>query len=155
MKLSLLAALLMLTLFALPVRAESEIDVRTREIAKDLRCPICQNLSVADSDTDLAVEMRSIIRTKLEQGESEEQIRQYFVQRYGEEVLLEPSNRGFTSLIWWQPVLLLMLGLVLVGAALTRWTRAKPQPDELPEPDEADLQEYESVIRDEMQRQYR
>ena len=155
MKLSLFAALLLLTLFSLPAGAESELDARTREIAKDLRCPICQNLSVADSNTDLAVEMRSVIRTKLEQGQSEEQIREYLVQRYGEEVLLEPVNRGFTSLIWWQPVLLVVLGLVIVGAALGRWTRARPRPVELPEPDEQDLQEYDGVIRDEMRRLYR
>src|SRR5262245_29414224 len=65
-------------------------DPRVREVARDLQCPICQNLSVADSPSALAGDMRALIAKQLEQGRSKEQIEQYFVERYGEGILLSP-----------------------------------------------------------------
>lgn len=78
----------------------SDLDRQVREIALDLRCPVCQNISVADSASQLATQMRSVIRQKLQAGEPRESIIQYFVERYGEEVRLDPPREGFTLLVW-------------------------------------------------------
>jgi cytochrome c-type biogenesis protein CcmH len=88
-------------------------DDRVHEIAAGLRCPVCQNLSVADSPSRLAGEMRAEIATKLAAGQTPEQIRAFFVDRYGEWVLLAPTKRGLNLLPWAVPV----IG-VIVGAAL-------------------------------------
>jgi cytochrome c-type biogenesis protein CcmH len=88
-------------------------DDRVNEIAAGLRCPVCQNLSVADSPSRLAGEMRAEIADKLAAGQTPEQIRAFFVDRYGEWVLLAPTKRGLNLLPWAVPI----VG-VLAGAAL-------------------------------------
>ena len=88
-------------------------DDRVHEIAAGLRCPVCQNLSVADSPSRLAGEMRAEIADKLAAGQTPEQIRAFFVDRYGEWVLLAPTKEGLNLLPWAVPI----VG-VLVGAAL-------------------------------------
>jgi cytochrome c-type biogenesis protein CcmH len=94
---------------------------RVDAVATTLRCPTCHGLSVAESSSVLAAGSRSLIRQQLEQGRSPAQIRQYFVDRYGEEVLLSPSSGGAGLLVWALP------GAVVVGAALVvwRWTRRR------------------------------
>ena len=105
-----------------PVGADP-LDDRVRAIAKELRCPVCEGETVADSNSPVSVQMRGIIRQKLEAGESREQILAYFAASYGEGVLAEPPPRGFTLGVWVAPVLALITGLVIVGAVLRSWYR--------------------------------
>jgi cytochrome c-type biogenesis protein CcmH len=100
--------------------SSASIEQRTQEIAAGLRCPVCQNLSVADSPSGLAAEMRSSIEQRLRAGETPEQIRAFFVQRYGEWVLLEPPRRGFDLVPWLVPIAALALGLWLWVRSLGR-----------------------------------
>lgn len=100
------------------------LDDRVHEIAAGLRCPVCQNLSVADSPSRLAGEMRGEIETQLRTGRSPEQVRAYFVARYGEWVLLAPSRRGLNLLPWLVPVVGVLAG-VAAWAVLVR--RRAPQ----------------------------
>lgn len=95
---------------------EDPREAKVREIAKDLRCAVCQNESVYDSRSDLAVQMRELIRDKLNEGESPESIRKYFVSRYGDYILLEPQRRGLNWLIWAGPggVFLAASGILFV-----------------------------------------
>jgi cytochrome c-type biogenesis protein CcmH len=109
-----------------PARAEP-IDDQVRQIAKQLRCPICESVSVADSPADLAVQMRALIRKKLEAGESEQQIVDYFVATYGDSVLLEPPRRGLGWVVWLGPVLALALGGVVLYLVLRVWVRARAE----------------------------
>lgn len=149
-----LLALLLLWAPALPsplvgeglgVRAQEDpLAAQTREIAARLRCAVCSNLSVADSDAELAVEMRGIIREKLAAGESPGQIEAYFVQRYGDGILLDPPRRGFSLLVWVVPPFLLFGGGLLLFLTTRRWARART--DGWREPTAAELEEYEDVV---------
>lgn len=116
---SLVLCFLPLVLYA----AESKLDEDVRAIAAQLRCPVCQNLSVGDSPSELAREMRALIREQLEQGKTPAQVFDYFVARYGEWVLLAPPKRGLNLIIWLLPVVLIPAGLVMAYLGARRWVR--------------------------------
>lgn len=101
---------------------------RTRRLAAELRCPVCQGLSVADSPSSTARAIAADIRRRVEAGESDAEIRQAYVDRYGEWVLLEPTGRGLGALVWALPV----AGLILAAGGLTlafrRWRREAAGP---------------------------
>ena len=99
------------------------LDDQVREISKGLRCPVCSGETVADSHAPISVQMRGIIREKLEAGESPEQIRAYFVTRYGPEILLSPQTSGFTLGVWVMPIFALIIGFLIVLAVLRSWSR--------------------------------
>jgi cytochrome c-type biogenesis protein CcmH len=104
-------------------------DQQVYEIAADLRCVVCQNLSVADSPSEMATQMRAIVRERLAAGETPAQVRQYFVERYGDWILLSPPRRGFTLVVWLAPLVAVLIGLGLVTVLVRRWTnRARPAP---------------------------
>jgi cytochrome c-type biogenesis protein CcmH len=106
--------------------APGGVDSAAREIARSLRCPVCEGLSVADSPTALAAEMRALIRKKVAAGESSEEIVAYFVERYGEEVALVPRRQGLGLALWWGPVAIFLLGGVVVARALWGGRRQGP-----------------------------
>lgn len=91
--------------------------------ASQLRCVVCQNLSVADSPSEMARQMRDVIRERLSQGETPQQVIAYFVDRYGEWVLLAPPPRGFNLVLWLLPFAGLVGGLGLVLRVAHRWAR--------------------------------
>jgi len=99
-----------------------DLDERVRDVASELRCVVCQNLSVADSPSDLAKEMRNLIQELLQQGKTPEEIKAYFVSRYGDFVLLEPPKRGFNLLVWGLPFAALLVGACGVYLVAKRWT---------------------------------
>jgi cytochrome c-type biogenesis protein CcmH len=99
---------------------------RARELATELRCPDCESLSVADSHTTLARAIRREIRKLVGEGRSDDQIRQYYVDRYDEAILLEPEGSGLGVLVWGLPAAALVLGGAGLVLALRRW-RAEPR----------------------------
>ena len=127
-----------------------DLDDRARAIAKKLQCPVCQTISVADSPSDLAAQMRAIIRQKLAEGWTEEQIINYFVERYGDGVLLEPPRQGFGLLAWVGPAVGVLLGLGIIFGAVRAWRRTRPEAE--PALDPADEGRYapelEQAVRD-------
>jgi cytochrome c-type biogenesis protein CcmH len=98
---------------------------RVRAVASTIRCPVCQDLSVADSPARLAQEIRTQIAQKLAQGETPDQIRQDYVRVYGEFVLLSPPRRGIDLVVWVAPALLLLGGLVGAVSSIRRWTAGR------------------------------
>lgn len=102
------------------------LEAQVREVASSLRCPVCLALSIQDSPSSLAEDMRDVIRDRLRAGETPDEVREYFVSRYGEWVLLEPRAEGFNLAVWTLPVALLLTGLVFVIWLARRWSRRAP-----------------------------
>ena len=92
------------------------LEKRARHISKDIRCVVCQNQSIDDSDAPLARDLRVLIRQRLVEGDTDQEVISYLVSRYGDFVLLTPPVKGATLFLWFGPVvfaLLGMLGLIL------------------------------------------
>jgi len=92
----------------------SELDKRVMHVAGELRCLVCQNQTIADSNAGLAVDLRGQIKERLARGESEREILDFMVQRYGDFVLYRPPLKASTVLLWSGPFLLLALGAFLL-----------------------------------------
>jgi cytochrome c-type biogenesis protein CcmH len=121
-----------------PAAAASVDEATVHAIAADLRCVVCQSLSVADSPSETANQMRGIIRERLAAGDTPDRVRAYFVEKYGTWILLSPPRQGFNLLVWVVPFAGLAAGLVLVGVLLRRWTRRRGTAGPAPAPvDEA------------------
>ena len=101
------------------------MDDRVRQIASTLRCPSCQDLSVADSPSIVARQIRAVIASRLRDGQSPQRIRGYFESRFGQSVLLTPSAHGIDLLAWLVPALLVLGGLGLLGLTVVRWSRPR------------------------------
>ena len=101
---------------------DSALEARTSAVAAQLRCPVCQGLSIQDSPSELAQSMRSLVRDQLAQGKSPEQVKAYFVSKYGEWILLSPAPHGFNLLAYLFPVLVVVGGGALIVLAVRRWT---------------------------------
>jgi cytochrome c-type biogenesis protein CcmH len=122
---SLLFLVILLLTGSAAAAAAPDIEQQTHEIAAELRCPVCQNLSVADSPSELAVQMRVSIEEQLRQGKSPEQVKQFFVSKYGDWVLLAPPAKGFNLLLWLLPGTAALCGVILVGFGVKRWARKR------------------------------
>jgi cytochrome c-type biogenesis protein CcmH len=96
---------------------------RAHAIAADLRCPVCQGLSVADSPSPTAKAIYDDVRRRVDAGESDGSIRAFYVSRYGEWVLLRPQASGVGALVWILPVGALLLGAGGLALAFRRWRR--------------------------------
>jgi cytochrome c-type biogenesis protein CcmH len=97
------------------------LDQRTQEVAEQLKCPVCQGESVADSPALLAGQMRQVIREQLQAGKSEQQVVQYFVNRYGDQIAWSPPWQGFALLAWLAPIVLLLGGAILLLVVWRDW----------------------------------
>ena len=122
----LLAAVALASVAARGPAPPRTMEERVHEVAASLRCPVCQNLSVADSPSRLAQEMRATIERELRAGRSPDDIRADFAEAYGAWVLLSPPRRGLDVVAWIGPAALFAGGLVVVARAVRRWTAAGP-----------------------------
>jgi len=118
----LLSALLFLLFSSLPVQAvnpdevlaDPALEARARDISKGLRCLVCQNQSIDDSDASLAKDLRVLVRERLTAGDSNAQVVSYVVSRYGDFVLLKPPFNMATLVLWLGPFLLILGGLIAI-----------------------------------------
>jgi cytochrome c-type biogenesis protein CcmH len=109
--------------------ADSLLEARTRNLAAQLRCPVCQGLSLQDSPSELSLQMRDVVRAQIQLGKSDDEVKAYFVERYGEWILMEPKARGFNLLVYVLPFLGLVAGGGILYWAIRRWTVATPGED--------------------------
>jgi cytochrome c-type biogenesis protein CcmH len=100
------------------------LEQRARDISAELRCLVCQNESIDDSDADLAKDIRVLVRERLTAGDSDDQVRQFLVDRYGEFVLLRPRLDSHTLVLWFAAPGLLVIGLIVLFIIARR--RSKP-----------------------------
>lgn len=101
---------------------DSAMEARASRLASELRCPVCQGLSIQDSPSPLAQQMKDLIRSQVLEGRSDQEIHQYFISKYGEWVLLEPRAEGFNLLVYVLPGLALLAGAGFIAVAVRRWT---------------------------------
>ena len=146
-KLSVVCAFLLLASSPLHAAAPADIDDRTREIATELRCVVCQNLSVADSPSEMAQQMRAIVREQVQAGKTTDEIKEFFVSKYGEWVLLRPKTTGFSALLWILPYVALGIGMLAALWFIRRWTVKKRRSDTLPQASAAESQASGDALR--------
>lgn len=115
-------------LAGLAAAQEVELESRVFEIARQLRCPVCVSESVADSNAQLAQQMRELIQQQLEEGRSEAQIFSYFTNRYGDWIMLEPPRRGIHLVVWLLPIVAALLGVGVVAVLVRRWLASAREP---------------------------
>lgn len=94
--------------------SDPALEARARSLSAGLRCMVCQNQSIDESDADLARDLRVLVRDRLKAGDSDTQVIDYVVSRYGEFVLLKPRFEWRNALLWGTPVLLLLIGGIFV-----------------------------------------
>lgn len=143
---ALLAALFVAATLAVPAQAVQPDEVlgdpvmesRARAISAELRCMVCQNQSIDDSDAPLAKDLRVIVRERLKAGDSDTQVMDFMVARYGEFVLLRPRVSWRNALLWGAPVLVLALGALAAGIGIRR-RRSAAAPARLSAEEEARL----------------
>jgi cytochrome c-type biogenesis protein CcmH len=124
--LRLILLLVLLPMAALAVQpdevlSDPALELRAREISRNLRCVVCQNQSIDDSDAPLARDLRLLVRERLKAGDSDRQVYGFLVARYGDFVLLRPPVKPSTWLLWFGPAIVLVLG----GIALVVWFRRR------------------------------
>ncbi len=105
------------------VLADPTLEARARVLSKELRCMVCQNQSIDDSDAPLARDLRILVRERLQAGDSDTQVLDFLVARYGEFVLLKPRFSGHTAILWLMPVIVLLIGAMTLVVAWRRYRR--------------------------------
>jgi cytochrome c-type biogenesis protein CcmH len=101
-------------------------DNDVNRVAKQLYCPVCPNTPLDVCETKACEDWRAQIRDQLSEGWTDQQVIDYFVAQYGERVLAEPQRKGFTSLVWFLPVIVILVGLGVVYEVLKSWRKQKP-----------------------------
>jgi cytochrome c-type biogenesis protein CcmH len=107
-----------------PTRADSALEAMTTVLASELRCPVCQGNSIQDSPSELAQQMRDLIRDQLRSGKTPDDVRAYFVDKYGEWILLAPKAEGLNLIVYIVPFVALLVGGLVVWRTVRRWTAA-------------------------------
>ncbi|MBT6371424.1 MAG: cytochrome c-type biogenesis protein CcmH, partial [Acidimicrobiaceae bacterium] len=100
---------------------------RVHALAGDFACPVCQGQSLGESDVPIARTIRSTIRTMVDEGRTDAEVRTMLVDRFGEDIDYTPTGRGLTGLVWVLPVLVAAAALTGVSLAVVRWTSGRPR----------------------------
>jgi len=113
---------------AAPLADDPELEARTMQVASELRCPVCQDETIAVSQAGVSVDLKNQIREQLRQGATEAQIKQYMVQRYGDFILYNPPVKTTTWLLWFGPFLLMLAGLIVLYYTLNKRNKTMALP---------------------------
>ena len=130
-------------------------DQRIYQLSQQLMCPVCDGQTLDQSQAQLSEDMKAVIRTKIEDGETNAEIRAYFVERYGEIVLASPGAGGFNVIAWLVPGLIFIAGALLVGNAylnMRRRSRLAGEADAVPKTERRKSSEVESDLDEYLQR---
>jgi cytochrome c-type biogenesis protein CcmH len=111
------------------ILADPKLEERARDLSAELRCMVCQNQSIDDSNAELARDLRLLVRERLKAGDGDEGIRKYLVERYGDFILLKPPLKAETVVLWAAPFIILLVGggAIFIGARRRRTPVSEPQ----------------------------
>lgn len=113
------------------VQPDSALEAMTTALASELRCPVCQGNSIQDSPSELAQQMRDLIRDQLRAGKTPDEVRAYFVDKYGEWILLAPKAQGLNLIVYIVPFVAILLGGFVVWRTVQKWThQSAPERDQ-------------------------
>jgi cytochrome c-type biogenesis protein CcmH len=126
------------------------LETRAREISHELRCMVCQNQSIDDSEAPLARDLRLLVRERLKAGDSDSQVVDFMVARYGEFVLLKPRVSWHTAVLWGAPLAILIAGLFAVGFSVLRRSGRTALP-EVATLSEAERQRLDAIERSQLE----
>ena len=137
LNITIILIILLSLIIALPVSAQEGDDEVTDDevnaIARDLFCPVCENTPLDVCETQACKQWRELIRTKLEDGWTEAEIKEYFVDNYGARVLSEPPKEGFNLLVYFVPPALILIGAVILFRAFKEWQGDDEEYEDTPE----------------------
>ena len=126
---------------------QQTLDQQAHDVGEQLKCPVCQSESVADSTSTLAQQMRVMIRQQLQAGKSEQEVIAYFQARYGNQIVWSPQWQGISMLAWLVPIVLLLGGFILLFFVLRDWHKVSPT--SVSGNENSGMTEAEQVERDE------
>jgi cytochrome c-type biogenesis protein CcmH/NrfF len=130
------------------VAVDPELEAATQAVASQLRCVVCQGLSIQDSPSELAQNMRAVVRSQLAEGKTPEEVKQFFVASYGEWILLAPEPHGFNLAVYLLPVAAVLGGALLLFIVIRRWARkAEDGPADDILQDEPELAAWDEAAR--------
>jgi cytochrome c-type biogenesis protein CcmH len=132
---------------AVPAAADPALEARVQRIAAELRCLVCQNQTIADSNADLANDLRRQVREMLVKGASDREILDYMTARYGDFVLYRPPVKSTTVLLWAGPLVLLVAGLITLALVLRRPNKLPDSAFERDEEDAPPIASNEGPVR--------
>ena len=138
--------------------SQDPIQVQSRKLFQQIRCPVCEGQTIADSDAGPSPQLRSEVVRMLEEGKSPDEIKEHFKSMYGAWIVAEPPSRGFASVSWWLPVTFLFVGILILWYFLRRATGRGISPAAVHsqfEPDDLPPSESETQVNDELQQQLR
>lgn len=104
--------------------SDSILEARTREVSAVLRCPVCQGLSIEASPSELSTEMKDVVREQLRAGKTPDEVKAYFVSKYGEWILLEPKASGVNLIVYALPIAVVLGGMIVILVMVRRWSAA-------------------------------
>lgn len=128
--------------------SDPKLEARAREVSKELRCLVCQNESIDDSDAELAKDLRMLVRKRILAGDTNDEVKQYLVARYGEFVLMKPPFQPATWLLWLGPGAILLGGAVGVVLFLRRSSRRDEAEIGNPALSEAERRRLAEIVKD-------
>ena len=145
-----IAFLLVFPVSAQENQASDITDDEVNAVAKQLYCPVCENIPLDVCGTQACAQWRELIREKLSQGWDEDQIKEYFVLQYGDRVLAEPPRRGLNWLVYILPPVAFVTGVIILFRGIQSWRSHPDSDDDKVEPIEKELGEYISRMEQEL-----
>ena len=138
-----------LAVMAVQGAQEESLQKTARELYALIMCPICSGQTIGQSNTETSAQMRGLVLKKLRQGETKEEVLQYFASKYGERVLAEPTKGGFNRMLWLLPFVIVVVAVAVISLLMRRWsTRASMETE--PRFDENQQSEYLTRLEKEL-----
>ncbi len=128
---------------------EEALQKTARELYERIMCPICSGQTIAQSNSGTSIQMRDLVLKKLRQGETKEEILQYFVSRYGERIMTKPNKKGLNLMLWFLPFVFIALAAIVIYLLIRHWS-TRVQAETVPRFEEAQLNEYKERLEKEL-----